>query len=366
MSNRINILLLGETGVGKSSLGNQILEDPNVFSISDRPESETKQTLGHMGKNNKNIFVIDTPGFQDSEGKDKEHLTQMINYIKTQNLLQAILLVFNYCENKESDILNKSNKTILEIIKNIFNNIDIGGHIGIFFTHYYPNETDEDEKEEKKNLKIREINKILKSSNNNFPCFYVNIEKNKEPKMSSKVEIMRLIKWIKSLEPLNIKKINEEAAIKKRELEKTIIKKEELDGDYRITYNSVRYREKIVYFDDTIKYGKWSIPKRENINKRLNYDLIKKREEEKRERERKEKIEKEKEEEKRRRQREEEELRNKIKNVSEYDYYDPPVHRNNNFDRIFSSMNNVSFPIYRREFGGGSGTFSVNVGCNII
>lgn len=40
MSNRINILLLGETGVGKSSLGNQILEDPNVFSISDRPESE--------------------------------------------------------------------------------------------------------------------------------------------------------------------------------------------------------------------------------------------------------------------------------------------------------------------------------------
>ena len=141
---------------------------------------------------------------------------------------------------------------------------------------------------------------------------------------------------------------------------------EVLDGDYIVTYNSVRYREKIVYFDDTIKYGKWSIPKSENINKRLNYDLIKKREEEKRERERKEKIERENEEEKRRRQREEEELRNKIKNVSEYDYYDPPVHRNNNFDRIFSSMNNVSFPIYRREFGGGSGTFSVNVGCNII
>ena len=349
MSNRINILLLGETGVGKSSLGNQILEDPNVFSISDRPESETKKTLGHIGKNNKNIFVIDTPGFQDSEGKDKEHLTQMINYIKAQNLLQAILLVFNYCENKESDILNKSNKTILEIIKNIFNNIDIGGHIGIFFTHYYPNETDEDEKEEKKNLKIREINKILKSSNNNFPCFYVNIEKNKEPKMSSKVEIMRLIKWIKSLEPLNIKKLNEEAAIKKRELEKTIIKKEELDGDYIVTYNSVTYREKIVYFDDTIKYGKWSIPKRENINKRLNYDLIKKREEEKRERERKEKIERKKEEEKRRRQKEEEELRNKIKNVSEYNYYDPPAHRNNNL-----------------EFGGGSGNIRVNIECNII
>ena len=83
MSNRINILLLGETGVGKSSLGNQILEDPNVFSISDRPESETKITLGHMSKNNKNIFVIDTPGFQDSEGKDKEHYLIIVK-IKNQ------------------------------------------------------------------------------------------------------------------------------------------------------------------------------------------------------------------------------------------------------------------------------------------
>ena len=42
------------------------------------------------------------------------------------------------------------------------------------------------------------------------------------------------------------------------------------------------------------------IKEKENINKRLNNDLIKKREEEKRERERKEKIEREKEEEKRR------------------------------------------------------------------
>jgi len=33
MSNRINLILLGETGVGKSSLGNFILNDPYAFSI---------------------------------------------------------------------------------------------------------------------------------------------------------------------------------------------------------------------------------------------------------------------------------------------------------------------------------------------
>lgn len=152
MSNRINLLLLGETGVGKSSLGNLILNEPNAFSISDKPESETKITCGKISKD-KNIFVIDTPGFQDSQGKDKEHLEQMIEYIKIQNKLHGIILVFNYYENKESNSLSKSNKTNLEIIKNIFKGIDIGGRMGIFFTHYNSTQTDEKEKKKKRNLK---------------------------------------------------------------------------------------------------------------------------------------------------------------------------------------------------------------------
>ena len=288
MANRINLILLGETGVGKSSLGNIILNDPNAFF-----ESKRIETIGKMSKDDKNMFVIDTPGSQDSEGRDKEHLRQMVEYIKSQNILQAIILVFNYCEHKEINVLSKWDKTNLKIIKNIFKNIDIGGHIGLFFTHYYPNETDEEEKNKKENLKIKEINKIINSSRNKFPCFYVNIEKNKEPKMSTKVEIMRLIKWVKSLEPINIKAVNEEAAIKERVIENNTSSKEELDGDYIINYDLVKYREKIIYYDKTVKYGEWSIPKRKNEKRRLNYDLIKKKEEEKKEKERQEKIKKE-------------------------------------------------------------------------
>ena len=125
-----SVLLFGETGVGKSSLGNIILEDPYAFKISDKPDSETKKTLGKFNKN-KNIFVIDTPGCQDSEGKDKENLEQMIEFIKSINELKVILLIFNYCENEEKIELSKSNKINLEIIKNIFKGID--SVIGLVF-----------------------------------------------------------------------------------------------------------------------------------------------------------------------------------------------------------------------------------------
>ena len=77
----------------------------------------------------------------------------MIEYIKSQNDLKVILLVYNYWENEEKNSLNKSNKTNLEIIKNIFKDIDIGKHIGIFFTHFYSSETDEKTKKEKEILK---------------------------------------------------------------------------------------------------------------------------------------------------------------------------------------------------------------------
>ena len=130
--NKSTILLFGQTGVEKSSLGNILLNDHNAFKISDKPESETKITIGKLNKN-KNIFVIDTPGCQDSEGKDKEHINQMIEYIKSQSDLKVILLVYNYWENEEKKNLNKSNKTNVQIIKNIFKDIDLGKHIGIFF-----------------------------------------------------------------------------------------------------------------------------------------------------------------------------------------------------------------------------------------
>ena len=365
MQNKESILLFGETGVGKSSLGNLILEVPDAFQISDKPDSETKNTIGKFNQN-KDIYVIDTPGIQDSEGKDKEHLKQMIEFIQSHKDLKAILLVFNFCENEEKNGLSKTNKINLEIISKIFKDIEIGKHIGIFFTHFFQNETDEETINKKEALKRREINKILNTSDNNFPCFYGNIIPGKEPKMELKVEILRMLKWIRSLDPIDVKQANNNATEKRRELQKDIKHELKMDGDYIIEYDLVKTREIITYFDNTIKEGPWTEPQKINETKKLNEELIKKREEERKEKERQEKLQKEKEEENRRRKEEEERLRNKISNVSVSDYYEPPsYHRRSNFNN-FRGFDNVSIPIYRHDFAGGRGSFSVDVGCIII
>ena len=204
----------------------------------------------------------------------------MIEFIKSHNDLNAIILVFNYYENEEKEELNKANKTNLEIIKNIFKDIDIGKHIGIFFTHFYKNETDEKTKNEKEAKKKKEINKIINSSENNFPCFYGNIIQGKEPKMETKVEIMRMIKWSKSLDQINVKEANKGALEKRRDIEKDVEHKVEMKGDYIIEYDLVKTREIITYFDNSIKECPWDKPKRINVIKKLNEELINKREEE--------------------------------------------------------------------------------------
>ena len=97
-------------------------------------KAETKITRGEYGINNtKDIFVIDTPGLQDSEGADKEHLVQMVDYIKNNPGLQAIIIVFNFHQPRLALYI----KTLIKLLCNIFPGANFWSHVGLAWTKFY-------------------------------------------------------------------------------------------------------------------------------------------------------------------------------------------------------------------------------------
>ena len=69
--NITKILLLGETGVGKSSLGNYIVGKEKFLSQGggNRVTTEIEGKISER-ESYKDIFIIDTPGSQDTNNED--------------------------------------------------------------------------------------------------------------------------------------------------------------------------------------------------------------------------------------------------------------------------------------------------------
>ncbi len=110
--NITKILLLGETGVGKSSLGNYIIGEEK-FITGGSGKSVTNKIEGEISERElyKDIYVIDTPGTQDFQQEDSKLLEEIKNNFKDKNCgIRAICLLLNITQTRLTEYLKKQIK----------------------------------------------------------------------------------------------------------------------------------------------------------------------------------------------------------------------------------------------------------------
>lgn len=370
-SEKICLVLFGETGHGKSTLGNAIL-GKEIFKTNDTMQSVTKEIYESNGVGkSEDIFVIDTPGLNDTEGKENEYLKKLANYLKQRTDVKGIVVVLNF--NLKTALQNCVEKSFKTIFK-IFKSESICTHIIVTFTHFY-GARKQPKRNEQGELK-ETIFKIFKDNYyyifnkkcpiNSLPFYFIDIQSDEELDSESKMEIDGMISTIFSRNPINpsiiqIKdnyNIKEELSSfrtvedfdryegdfifkKKRTYKKTITKFYDSSKNDNVIEELVEEKEEKVLNTELIKQ-KEKLKLQKIKEKELQKEMKKKIEEEKRIQKKKEMEERKKKEEELKRLREEVERRIReekerqlrierkrqriceiIKSYKEKDYYEP-------------------------------------------
>ena len=138
MSDQIyNIVVLGNTGVGKSSLLNFLSNNKNAFPEGDTAISVTSKAQFNVSKwlgddKNKTVRFCDTQGLSDSRGIDTENIKQMIATIKELEYVDMFLICFNGDEPRFSDYT----KSTIQLFIDMFG-ADVLNHVALVFNKWY-------------------------------------------------------------------------------------------------------------------------------------------------------------------------------------------------------------------------------------
>jgi predicted GTPase len=106
------ICMLGVTGHGKSSLANVICGE-NTFEANAGTTSVTEKVQGIVTtwrdiSTHVPLICIDTPGFGDSEGRDPDHVDNIVSSLKTIGYVNTFIITWNCLENRFSEQLDST------------------------------------------------------------------------------------------------------------------------------------------------------------------------------------------------------------------------------------------------------------------
>lgn len=132
--NKINIIMIGHTGAGKSQLGNSILQR-EVFEVGHGNDSKTeikKEGFGTL--NGLDLRIIDTRGFSDTKENEQDHKDdwKKIAELFVNDLsIDGIIFVFNFTDKRK----DQQYKNLIQKLKELFGTEILKQRLKIVFTN---------------------------------------------------------------------------------------------------------------------------------------------------------------------------------------------------------------------------------------
>jgi len=212
--NKINIIMIGHTGAGKSQLGNSILQN-EFFKVGHTFKSETPiKTDGFGTLNNLELRIIDTCGFSYTEDKDhKDDWKKIADLFVNDKSIDGILFVFNFKETRKG----QQYKDLIQKLKDIFGTEILKQRLKIVFTNAeYGEEYDPEKEEIQTNEMINLIGDDIIGKND---MIFVNTHKALIKKYKYFDKIIELIEKFNKIKKDFGSMDNQKVEMKKKELE---------------------------------------------------------------------------------------------------------------------------------------------------